>query len=144
MRKFKIIFFTGILGLIVSCQTYKIIYVPTDGVTAKKGFSSILKENQLFLVFAKSYGRSKVKVVENDKIIFDSLMPAPRKNTAQAFKVNINSVITISFDDIKKTLTILPEQMEKYKFIYIEKKKKKVSVEFINGTKIFDDKPDLD
>jgi hypothetical protein len=102
MKKYKVILAAFVIISIVSCQSYKFVFAPTDGVIATKTFSKILKEDQLFLVFTKAYDNSKITVYENKIVLFDSIIPPPRKNITKVFKVNINSNITIHFDDIKK------------------------------------------
>lgn len=144
MKKYKVILAAFVIISIVSCHSYKFVFAPTDGVIATKTFSKILKEDQLFLVFTKAYDNSKITVYENKIVLFDSIIPPPRKNITKVFKVNINSNITIHFDDIKKPLHITKEQMKNYKFIYIEKDNKKVTVDFNNGTKNYDGKFILD
>lgn len=132
--------------LLFSCSSYKFEYVPTnDNATLglSKSLSNYLKADESYLSFTKSYKNSKIKILENNKVLFDSVISTGDK-IAKTFKINQNSNVIIYFEDIKKTLTLTKEQMKNYKFIYIEKNKKEVLVEFNNGTKNFDGKPILD
>lgn len=130
-----------------SCVSYKYEFRPTNktvNLGLSKALAKNLKEDQLYLSFTKSYNQSRIKIYENNKILFDSLMPADKKYITKAFKVNKSSDIMIYFEDIRKPLKITKEQMKDYKFIYIEKKKRKVLIEFNNGTKNFYGKLYLD
>lgn len=127
-----------ILTLLQSCKSYKFIFAPSsEEIISKRAIALqyIIKKEELFLVLTNSFKNEKVKVLENNNIIYDDLIETDTRGKAKVFEVNINSKITMLFDGIKDSLKITPEQMKLYKYIYLSKNKKKVTVEFSNGGK---------
>lgn len=147
----KSIFYSSVTILICcllfSCSSYKFEYIPTSDkilLGLSKSLSNNLKEDELYLSFTKTYKNSKIRIIENNEILFDSLISTDNKKITKTFKINKNFNVQIYIEGIKQSLNLTKEQMKDYKFIYIEKNKKKVVVEFNNGTKNFDGKAILD
>lgn len=144
MIKLKIIIYLSFFITVISCDSYKFIYMPITEYEninkLDKINSKSIKYNELYLTFTKTYKNFKIRLYENDTIKFNSYITTGRNDVygiAKAFKVNKNSKILIYFEGIKKPLEISNEQMKNYKFIYLEKKKSKIIVEFNNSTKKF-------
>lgn len=139
MKKLKpIIQLITILIFTSSCNSYKLNYYPTSyELMDRKSnvLEDLIKKDELFLIFTKGFENTTVKLLENNNIIFDSSMVTKKNGRAETLKVNINSNLKIYFADIKKPLFIKSSQMKLYKYVYIEKKKNKVTVEFNNGHK---------
>jgi glutaredoxin-related protein len=133
----RILFVTTIC---ISCNPFKYTFVPIEpNYDAEKISRSIksLKPNQLFLIFTKNYQNSRIKLYSDDLVLFDSTITTNLSGNlmglAKAFKVDKESKIIIHFDDIKKPLTITPQQMKEYKLIYLIKEKGRVEIEFNNN-----------
>jgi hypothetical protein len=141
MKIKKCILVVLVLATGISCSSYKFTFVPIKEDTPEKlssVLSSYLKEDELFLIFTKSYKDSPIKIYENNEVKFDSLITTDDlgfKGIARAFKVNKNSEVIVFFDKLKKPLKISKYQMREYKRIYIERERNNIEVEFNNGAK---------
>lgn len=143
----KIIICFVLLILTISCVNYKYLYIPTSEATSNglsKSLQGTLKSEQLFLSFSKSFENSKVEIFENDVLLFNGLLSSTDTRFTKVIKISSLSQIRIQFDAFKKPLVLSPEQMKNYKFIYLEKKKNYVLIEFNNSTKTFNGSPILD
>jgi len=128
-----------LISTILSCGNYKYLYGYTNDDYYKrvsKSLEYVIEKDKLFLVFTKNYNDSKVKIIQNEIVIFNSNISTKENGIAEVIKVKINSEINIFLDKSKRPLKITSEQMKLYKNIYVEKNKKEVIVEFNNGQKI--------
>jgi hypothetical protein len=140
---YLIILFT--LVIFYSCSNYKTVSFPASEDSVNKlnnMLKNVINENELFLIFTKDFDNSNVKIENNDKLVFEGLITTNDTGKAKVLKVDKNTKITITFKDIKKVLQINEAQMKLYKYIYIEKNKKKFVIEFNNGHKDLGIMPD--
>ncbi|MGV1012918.1 MAG: hypothetical protein ACOYBS_10750 [Flavobacterium sp.] len=122
----------------MSCNNYKFVFFPSSeeyNARMSRILEHVLKKDELFLCFTKNYHNKKIKVLEDDKVLFEGIATTKENGSAGTFIVNKNSELSIYFDKIKEPLKITKEQMKLYKYVYIEKHKHKVIVEFNNGHK---------
>lgn len=134
--KYTVIIIISIVFL--SCSNYKLQFVPTDDIIKSKlddAFFELYKidTNELYFSFTKSYNNYHIKVIENDSILYDSLVTTGDKGLAKTFKVNGNSDVTVYFEEFKKPLKIKKENLRNYKLVFVYKQNGKVLVEFNNG-----------
>ena len=134
MRKlveFLILFST--ITTIMGCSNYKYLYGYATEDSYKrvsKSLEYVLKKEEMFLVFTKNYDDSKIKVIQNDAILFEENISNNKNGMSKVFIINKNSEVIVEFEGIKKPLNITVEQMKLYKHIYLENNKNKIAVEF--------------
>lgn len=127
-----------IIIILTSCNSYKFVFFPSNEETISKVSKTteyVIKKEELFLCFTKTYVNTKVKIMENDSVVFDGVMTTKRNGRAETFKINIYSKTIIYFEGITKPLEIDYEKKKLYKYVYLEKQNKKVVIEFNNGYK---------
>ena len=132
-------------SLFLSCSNYNTVFsASSEDIISRKAkvLEYVLKKDELFLIFTRVFDNTQVKVIENNKMVYDGLMNTDESGKSNVFKININSELTIFFDKIKKPLKITKEQMKLYKYIYISKNKNKITAEFSNGAKDLGAMPD--
>lgn len=134
MRKlveFLILFST--VTTMMGCSNYKYLYGYATEDSYKrvsKSLEYVLKKEEMFLVFTKNYDDSKIKVIQNDAILFEENISNNKNGMSKVFIINKNSEVIVEFEGIKKPLNITVEQMKLYKHIYLENNKNKIAVEF--------------
>ena len=134
MRKlveFLILFST--ITTMMGCSNYKYLYGYATEDSYKrvsKSLEYVLKKEEMFLVFTKNYDDSKIKVIQNDAILFEENISNNKNGMSKVFIINKNSEVIVEFEGIKKPLNITVEQMKLYKHIYLENNKNKIAVEF--------------
>lgn len=124
---------------IVSCcnYNYRYGYVTEDSYKrVSKSLEYVLKKDELFLIFTTNFNMDKIKVIDNDNILYDDFITTDKSGKAKVFKININSDLKIEFNNIKEILRITKDQMKSYKYIYLKKANKKVTIEFSNNGKV--------
>ncbi len=134
--KFLVLFIA--ITTMISCSSYKYLYGYATEDSYKrvsKSLEYVMKKEELFLVFTKDYENSKVKVVQNEAVLFEGDISNNKNGMAKVVRVNINSEVTVDFEGIKNPLKITVEQMRLYKHIYLEKDENKIVVEFNDNHK---------
>ncbi len=139
IKSFILIFF--FIFLLSSCSSIKYIY-HVDEINNYEKISSALKnanyisEKEFYLVFTKDFFEFPVKIIENEKIMFDGIITTKSNNIAKSFKLKYNCSYQIELKDQKDRVLIIPEKIKNYKYVYINKNKNKIIVNFNNGEKI--------
>lgn len=124
-----------IMFMLSSCSPYKFRF-STLNDTAKSMLDDNLfeaygtKPNELYLCFMTFYDDYQVTVIENNLIIYDSLISTDNKGIAKAFKINNDSDMTVWFEDFKKPLKIKSKDLKGYKFVFLYKQDGNVFVKF--------------
>lgn len=139
--KFSYFLFLTVIVLF-SCSSVKYEYVPTDNQTLDNinaTLSRYLNDDEFYLIIKELQNEQNVLIYESNILKIDTLLYRSNilMDVANIFKINKNDDILIYFDDIKKPIILLPSQMKAYKFIYVDKKNKRIKVEFTNTPKRF-------
>ena len=75
MRKlFEFLILFSTITTIMGCSNYKYLYGYATEDSYKrvsKSLEYVLKKEEMFLVFTKNYDDSKIKVIQNDAILFE-------------------------------------------------------------------------
>ena len=127
-----------LLFLVTSCSSYKFEFIDTNNNIKSKlddAFLKYLKGDELYISFMNTYQNYPIKVLQNEKEIFDSLITTENKGVASTVKVNNKSDVIVYFKEkeFPKPLVIEKKYLDRYKFIFIYKNKNKVLIEFNNG-----------
>lgn len=99
-----------------------------------------MEEDECFLVFTREFNDENIEVKANGKVIYNGKISTNGYTTAEVLKVKNSSNIEIKFDGINESVKINTEQIKNYKYVYVEKKNRKVIVEFNNNSKTLEGK----
>ena len=94
-----------------------------------------MDKDDCYLIFTKEFNEENIEVKTNENIIYNNKISTNGYQTAEVVKVKNSSNIEINIEGINKPVKIKTDQIKIYKFIFIEKKNRKVKVEFNNNMK---------
>src|SRR5690606_32416867 len=79
----------------------------------------------------------KIRIKENDKVKFDTIIDSKENYPfiANTFTVNKNAIVEITSKAFSKPLIIRPENMSKYKYVYISKSGNEIEIHFTERNK---------
>lgn len=126
-----------------SCATkYNFKYDKVDQVELEKRTRSLekaynLKANEMWLIFFTGFNKTQIKINESNKAKFDTIITSKENYpfVANAFKINKDAVIEITSNSFSKPLIIQPENMSKYKSVYVSKLGHTIEVHFTESNK---------
>lgn len=138
MRKLTLFLF---LIFQLSCTSVSYKSVPTSEEIYLR-LSKIIKidEDECFLIFTRKFSDENIKVKLDGNVIYNDKISTNDYRTAEVLKVKNSLNIEIKFEGIVKPVKITPEQMRIYKYIYVERKSRKIIVEFTNNAKSLEGK----
>ena len=130
----------GISLIFLSCATEnKLTYESTTGIDLERldrglEHANYLKSDELWLFLYSGFESTKIQVIENNEIKFDSIISTSTKypRLATVLKINKHSEVKLHSPSISKPLVIKKGEMLNYKSIYISKRNRHLEVDFSN------------
>ena len=121
----------------LSCSSVSYKSVPTSEERYLQLSNSLknMDKDDCYLIFTKEFNEENIEVKTNENIIYNNKISTNGYQTAEVVKVKNSSNIEINIEGINKPVKIKTDQIKIYKFIFIEKKNRKVKVEFNNNMK---------
>ncbi|NML56729.1 hypothetical protein [Chryseobacterium cheonjiense] len=132
------VYFVICFLFLTSCSNTHLLYENKDLSDKIEGISKVLydkyelhKDEKSLIVFESNFN-NMVKIINDNKIIFNrNIETKPTLGFAAPCIINNFSDVSI-FIDGKKKITLKPENINNYKFIYINKHGNRYSILFTN------------